>query len=244
MQTNTETTNKYFLPAAVVVAGLFIAGAVVWSGSHPSTGGTGTPPAAAKVDIKDVKTDGNPFIGQADAPVTIAFWSDFQCPYCKAAEVGGIPQITTPPSIPDIIKNYVDTGEVKVVFMDVAFLGNDSVTAALYSHAVWNLYPDKYFTWRTAMYTAQDGENTGFGNEESIDKLNATITGLDATKIAADVKTNGAAYQTIVDSNSAELQKISPKGSATPSFVIGTQMIAGAYPYATFQTAIDAELKK
>src|ERR1035437_4569942 len=184
--------NKYFLPGAVVVAGLFIAGAVVWSGSHPA-GPTGTPPsgtaAALSVDIKNVKTDGNPFIGQANAPVTIAFWSDFQCPYCKAFEVGGVPQIPTPASLPDIIKNYVDTGKVKIVFMDVAFLGNDSTTGALYSHAVWHLYPDKYFTWRTAMYTAQDQEgDQGFGNAASIDKLDATISGLDAAKIAADVK--------------------------------------------------------
>ena len=41
---------------------------------------------AAAVNIKDVKTDGDPFIGKADAPVTIAFWSDFQCPYCKKLE--------------------------------------------------------------------------------------------------------------------------------------------------------------
>jgi len=49
METN-EMTNKFFLPAAVVVAGLFIAGAVIWSGSHPAqapgTAGTGAVPTA------------------------------------------------------------------------------------------------------------------------------------------------------------------------------------------------------
>lgn len=236
-----ETNNKYFLPAAVILAGLFIAGAVLWSGSHPTTGGTGTPPAP-KVNIKDVKTAGDPFIGKEDAPITIAFWSDFQCPYCKAAEVGGIPQIATPPSIPDIIKNYVDTGKVKLVFMDFVFLGNDSVTAALYGRSVWKLYPAQYFAWRTAMYKAQDQEgDQGFGNAASIDKLDATITGLDAAKIAADVKANTATYQAMVDADKAEATKAGV--NATPAFVLGTQVILGAYPYATFQTAIDALLK-
>jgi len=240
MQTN--ETNKYFLPVAVVVAGLLIAGAVMWNGSKPAgTDSTGSPQAGPKVNIKDVKTDGDPFIGSATAPVTIAFWSDFQCPFCKSAEVGGVPQIPTPPSIPEIIKNYVDMGKVKIVFMDFAFLGNDSITAALYNRSVWKLHPTQYFAWRTAMYVAQDAENSGFGNATSIDKLNATIPGLDAAKIAADVEANKAVYQAMIDFDKAEAQKVGV--NATPSFVIGTEVIQGAYPYPTFQTAIDALLK-
>jgi len=236
---NNDTSSK-FLPAAVIVAGLLIAGAVIWNGSNPSAGspqaGTGS-----NVDIKDIKTDGNPFIGQANAPVTIAFWSDFQCPFCKSAEVGGVPQIPTPPSLPEIIKNYVDTGKVKVMFMDFAFLGSDSVTAALYNRSVWKLYPNEYFTWRTAMYVAQDAENGGFGDASSIDKLNATISGLDAAKIAADVKANTSTYQAMLDSDKAEAQKVGI--NATPSFVVGTEVIAGAYPFAKFQSVIDPLLK-
>lgn len=240
MNTN-DIGNKYFLPIAVIVAGLFIGGAVMWNGSRPAAGpaGGGTAPA---VDIKNVKIEGNPFIGQADAPVTIAFWSDFQCPYCRSFEVGGIPQIPTPPAFPDILKNYVDTGKVKVVFMDFVFLGNDSIDAALYGRSIWKLYPDKYFAWRTAMYTAQDEEgDAGFGDAASIDKLNATIAGIDATKVAADVKANTGAYQAMVDADRAEAQKVGV--SATPSFVIGTQLIQGAYPYANFQAALDVALK-
>lgn len=235
-------TNKFFLPAAVILAGLFIAGAVMWNGSHPATPKADDTAVAPKVDIKNVKTDGNPYIGRADAPVTIAFWSDFQCPYCRAFEVGGIPQITTPAAFPDIVKNYVETGKVRVVFMDFAFLGNDSTDASLYGRAVWKLYPDQYFAWRTAMYTAQDEEgDNGFGDAASIDKLTATIPGLDAVKIKADVAANVATYQAMLDSDKAEALKVGI--NSTPSFVIGTQAIAGAYPYANFQAAIDALLK-
>lgn len=239
METN-ESNNK-FLPAAVLVAGVLIAGAVIWSGSHPvaaPAGGGATP----KVNIKDVKTDGNPFIGKANAPVTIAFWSDFQCPFCKSFEVGGVSGITTPAAFPDIMKNYVDTGKVKVVFMDFVFLGKDSVIAALYNRSVWKLYPNQYFAWRTAMYKAQDEEgDQGFGNAASIDKLDATIAGIDAAKIAADVIANTLAYQVFVDADKAEAKKVGV--NATPSFVIGTEVIQGAYPYANFQAAIDAVLK-
>lgn len=232
MDTN-ETSNKYFLPIAVVVAGLFIAGAVMWNGSRPAgspQAGTG---AAPKVDIKNVKTDGDPFIGQPNAPVTIAVWGDYQCPFCKKFEVETLPQI---------IKDYVDAGKVKVVFMDFTFLGSDSTTAALYSRSVWRLYPSQYLAWRTAMYEAQDEEqDIGFGDAASIDKLNATIAGIDAAKVAADVKANKSTYEAQINADKTEAQKVGI--GATPSFVIGTQVIQGAYPYPTFQAAIDALLK-
>lgn len=230
----TNDANSKFLPVAVVAAGLLIAGAVVWNGSRPSTGSPQAGPGAApKADIRNVKTAGAPFIGAANAPVTIAFWSDFQCPFCKRFELETLPQIIT---------NYVDTGKVKLVMMDFTFLGSDSTTAALYSRSVWKLYPNAYLAWRTAMYTAQDEEqDIGFGDSASIDKLNAGISGIDAAKVAADVKANAATYQAMVDSDRAEAQKAGV--NATPSFIIGTQVIQGAYPYANFQAAIDAALK-
>ena len=238
MDTN---TNKYFLPVAVIAAGLLIAGAVFWNGQHP---GTAVPapgqPAAPSVDIKNVQLEGNPFIGQTNAPITMAVWSDFQCPFCKAFEIGH-PQVPTPPALPEIIKNYVDTGKLKMVFKDVAFLGDDSVTAGEYSYAVWKLYPSQYFAWRTAMFIAQDGENAGFGNAASIDKLNATIPGLDATKVAADVKTNLSAYQAQVQATVAEAQKLGV--NSTPSFIIGTKLVVGAQPFAAFQPALDVLIK-
>lgn len=232
METNEQ--NSKFLPVAVIVAGLLIAGAVLWNGSRPANApqaGTGTVPT---VNIKNVKTDGNPFIGRASAPVTIALWGDFQCSYCKKFELD---------TLPEIIKNYVDTGKVKVVFMDFAFLGDNSVTAALYSRSVWKLYPNEYFAWRTALYSAprQEGDKS-FGNAAFIDKINATILGIDASKVAADVKINTSVYKTAIDTDKAEGQKVGV--NSTPSFIIGTQLIVGAYPYANFQAAIDAALKK
>ncbi len=232
METNETESN--FLPIVVVITGLLIvAGAVVWNGLRPAGSPQEDNGAAQKVDIKNVKTDGDAFIGAVDAPVTIASWSDFQCPRCKQFELDTLPQIIT---------EYVDTGKVKLVFMDFAFLGNDSITAALYGRSIWKLYPSQYLAWRTAMYIAQDEEgDKGFGNAESIDTLNATIAGFDAVKIAADVKENTNIYRAAIDADRVEVKKAHITG--TPSFVIGTQLIQGAHPYPTFKDAIDPLLK-
>lgn len=226
--------GRYFLIGALVLAVLFIIGVFAWGGSHrsPTPTATSTPSTstAAATSTADIATANDPFLGSASAPVTIDFWSDFQCPFCKNFELDTLPQI---------IKNYVDTGEARIVFLDYAFLGNDSITGAEYSHAVWSLYPKQYFAWRTAMYNAQDAEgDVGFGNAKTIDALDATIPGIDADKVAANVQANASIYQTMIATDKAQADKVSI--NATPAFLIGTKVILGAYPFDTFKSAIDA----
>lgn len=228
--------QSIFVSVAILLAGALVAGAIIYNGSHnpaPTTGGTAAAAATKPADISKVKTDGEPFIGQANAPVTIAYWTDYQCPFCKRTEEQVMPQL---------IKDYVDTGKAKIVFKDYPFLGNDSVTAAEYGRSVWKLYPQQYYAWREAMFNAQDAEgDQGFGNADSIDKLDATIPGLDATKIKADVAANKTAYDALANADKTEGSNMGVQG--TPGTIIGKQLIPGAYPYDTFKSAIEAALK-
>ncbi len=232
--------SNLYIPAAIVIAGVII-GAFVMVGlskSGASLGG-GTQPTA-KVDIKDVDLTGDPYIGRADAPVVLAYWSDYQCPFCKAVEVGGIPQIPIEPAIPQIIKEYVDTGKVRIVFQDYPFLSEDSTTAALYGRAIWNLYPEKYWQWREAMYKAQDEEHGGFGDEASIVALTGKIAGVDANKVKADVAANTDAYTALIEADRAEGTRFGING--TPGFITGKTLIPGAAEFPTFKEAIDKQL--
>ena len=188
--------------------------------------------AGATVNIKDVHLSNEPYIGSTSAPVVLAYWSDYQCPFCKQFETTTLPQIVT---------NYVDTGKVAVVFKDFSFLGADSTTAALDARAIWQLYPQQYFAWRTAMFNAQDAENSGFGDEASIEKLTATIPGIDVSKMVAAVAANKDAYQKAIDADRAEATSFGIQG--TPSFITGTTLIPGVADYSTFQKAIDSQLK-
>src|SRR3989344_4892923 len=159
--------SKLFVPIAIIVAGIII-GVFVMMGLQGGTRSAGGERPAVDVNIEDVNTENSPYIGKIDAPVVLAYWSDYQCPFCKAFEVGGIPQIPIEPAMPMLISEYVDKGTLKIVFKDFQFLSEDSTTAALYARAVWALYPEKYWEWREDVFHAQDEEHGGFGDEASI----------------------------------------------------------------------------
>lgn len=234
--------QNYAIPAAIVIAGAIIGVSLYFGLSQRAPATTGQGGAKVAVDIKDVKVGPeDPYIGQQNAPVTLAYWSDYQCPFCKAVEVGGIPQIKIEPSIPTIIKEYVDTGKVRIVFKDYPFLGEDSITAALYEHAIWEKYPDKFYTWREKMYESQDDEgDQGFGDETSILQLISTIPGMDGQALKALVAKNKDQYMTRISADRDEGSALGVQG--TPAFITGKTMIDGAQPLANFKAAIDAQL--
>lgn len=242
-ETPKRDMSGLYTPAAIVIAGVLVASGLYFglSRQNPSAGGGDT--IAPSVNIKDVKTDGEPYIGKVNAPVVMAFWADFQCPYCRAVEVGGIPQIKIEPAIPDLVKKYVDTGKLKIVFKDYPFLGEDSITGGEYARAVWELYPDQYFAFRTAMYNAQDAEgDEGFGDAASIDQLiRSKLPTIDDAKVKAAVTANKAKYDAALAADRDEGTNFGIQG--TPGFIVGTTLIPGAAPLASFTAAIDPLLK-
>ncbi len=239
--TSTSRDNSaLYLPVAIVIAGILVGGGLYFGLSKSGSAAQGGTQPSVAVDIKDVNIEGDPYIGNADAKVVLAYWSDYQCPYCKAVEMGGIPQIPIEPALPILIKEYVDTGKLKIVFKDFAFLSEDSTTAALYGRSVWALYPNKYWEWREGMFEKQDEEHGGFGNEASIVALIKGISGMDAAKVKADVAANREKYQSEIDADRVEGGNFGISG--TPGFITGKTLIPGAAELSSFKAAIDPQL--
>ncbi|MCW1930099.1 MAG: thioredoxin domain-containing protein [Candidatus Kerfeldbacteria bacterium] len=197
--------------------------------SNTNTGGT---VKTATADASKVTTTNDPVVGNADAKVTIAYWYDFQCPFCQRNEKD---------TISKILSNYVDTGKVKLVFKDFAFLGADSTTLGQYSRAVWDTAPDKYAEWHTVIFENQGQENSGWATQEVIEGLTKQVFD-DATtaKIVDLVKTNGTTYLAEMTSDKTEGSSFGVTG--TPAMIIGTQFINGAQGYAVAQAAIESAL--
>ncbi len=184
------------------------------------------------VDINSVSIANNPIIGNNDANVTIAYWSDYQCPSCKQFDKA---------IMPNLIADYIDTGKVKVVFKDFSFLGAASDTAALAGRAVWELAPEKFPAWRTAVFEKQDAENAGWGSREDVLALTGSL-GIDAEKIGQMMNDKAGDYKKLMDQDRQEGIAIGVQG--TPSVVIGNQLIFGMVSYDKIKALIETELSK
>lgn len=74
-------SNKFLVPAAIVIAGAFIAFAIYSGGAKQPTTNNGQP-ATAEVKIIPVSSEDH-YLGSRSAKVVIVEYSDIECPFCK-----------------------------------------------------------------------------------------------------------------------------------------------------------------
>lgn len=225
--------EKYLTPIAILLAAIIIAFALFY-GHGASKPGDQAGTGAAAVDVKNIKTDGDPYIGERNAPNTMVLFYDYQCPFCKQFELGVTPKL---------IDTYVKTGKLRIVFKDFQFLGNDSLDAAVFGRALWESQPDKFYDWYVATFKAQDQEgDQGFGNLASVEKLAGTIPGIDVAKADALVKSKRAAYESAITADRTEGAALGING--TPSIVVGKHLLTGLSTdqyFAGISAAIDGK---
>ncbi|MGB4076540.1 MAG: thioredoxin domain-containing protein [Minisyncoccia bacterium] len=231
-QKESPFVEKYLTPIAVLLGAIIIAVAFAFgSGERPATTGDGQP--IAKVDIKKVQTGSSPVVGSPTAPIAIAVWFDYQCPFCKRFELEALEQV---------YQAYVVTGKIRIVYKDFQFLGPDSMDAAVFARGVWEAYPDQYYAWHQAVMTAQDEEHGGFGDLASVAEVSRGVAGVDADRVLALVEKNRATYEAAIEADREEGSSFGING--TPGAIIGTALISGAQPYSAVKAALDAALAK
>jgi len=179
--------------------------------------------AVAVSFVVDVDTNGSPFKGPADAPVTITLFTDFECPYCR--------QVI--PILDEILAKNPKTVKLSFKNMPLKFhkLAEPSAKAALAAGEQGKFWPfhDKLFaeqklTEDTIKKTAielkldmarfeKDMESPAIQNKlqkDLIDGQNAGVTGTPTVFINGRTPRQRSveAYQSIIDE---ELQKIGKK---------------------------------
>ena len=172
---------------------------------------------------------GSPILGDADAPVTIIEFGDYQCHQCKNWFHN---------TKPALFQDYIDTGKVNLVFVDMAFLGKDSPKAAQATYCAEE--QAAYWQYHDLLYKSQEQIDNGWANSERL-RAFAFDLGLDIELFNSCLDSNK--YQKRVQNNITEAREYGVSG--TPTFVIISpngeeQKLVGAQPYSVFQNVINS----
>jgi len=185
------------------------------------TPGADNPPVDDGKPVQ-VSTSGAFIKGANSAKVTIAEFSEFQCPFCKRVV----------PTVAQLAKDY--QGKVKIAFKhnplpfhSYALDASKAAIAAGKQGKFWEMH-DKLFDAQGGNLTRSDFERFAQELQLNLTKFKAD---LDSSEVAATIK-----------ADQDEAARLGARG--TPTFFINGRRLTGAQPIEQFKTIIDEELKK
>jgi protein-disulfide isomerase len=187
-------------------------------------------PSLAKVSIDD-----DAVLGNENAVLTMIEFSDFQCPYCRKFAIDTLPQIK---------KEYINTGKVKFVYRDFPLSFHPGAQPAG-EGAECAKEQGKFQEMHDKIFDEQQKQGQGtvqFGVDEI--KKWASQIGLSVSKFNQCIESGK--YKEEVKKDIADGQAVGVRG--TPAFFIGEstesgiiegEFVSGARPFSAFKEIID-----
>lgn len=213
--------------AAIVVVLLAVGALIVRQRANTPIAASGVPveQAVRPLNVPTGQTaDGYWYKGQADAPVTVTVFGDYQCPACAAtfhSIEGGIDQ------------HYVETGKVRFVYHDFPLpMHPNAVPAATAARAAGA--QGKYWAMHDLLYARQSEWQTDSEPKRRFASY-ATELGLDQqafTKALDDGQVSAAIATAVADGNKQGI-------TATPTYQVDGKVVETS----GLAAAIDAALK-
>jgi protein-disulfide isomerase len=168
----------------------------------------------------------DPMWGKRDAPVTIAIWSDFQCPFCSRVE----------PTLQQVKDTY-GPDKVRLVWKNNPLpFHNNAKPAAEAAQGVFAMAGnDAFWKWHDTAFKNQSALGTDsyvkWAQDAGVKDIAAYKAGLDSHKFADKVDKD------LNEGKAAGVQ-------GTPAFFVNGVFINGAQPFDNFKKTIDEELQK
>ena len=231
------------LAAAVVVVVIVIVvagsgGSSDSSGTTVSTAATSTGGGASGGGDEAVSTfTGVPqhgdTLGKATAPVTLTVFEDPQCPFCRQWNID---------TLPTVVRNYVRTGRIKLVYRGIVVIGENSVAGlrGIYGAGQQN----KLWNMSEALYERQGAENSGWITLPVI-RAAAREVGADPAKLVKDADSKAVTAQLQQAANEAQSLGV----GGTPTFAIQKtlgpvqQLNVSSLDPDSFTSALDSALQ-
>lgn len=169
--------------------------------------------------------------GKATAPVKIVEFADFQCPFCRHF---------TEDTEPTLASEFIQTGQVQLLFHNYAFLGAESTQAAEAAECAAD--QNHFWDYHDLLYLRQGAENSGvFSNahlKEFAQQLHDALPDFDVGAFSSCL--DSGIKKTVVEQQSQQAQAVGVQ--STPSFLINGKLITGAQDITVFRQAIQQAL--
>jgi protein-disulfide isomerase len=214
------------LAAVAAVAALTIA---CGKGDQPRAAlAATTPGAGAGIDTGIVaRADDGRLAGREDATVWLIEISDFQCPYCKQWHDSTYPAIR---------RDYVDAGRIRMAYVNLPLTSHKHAQPAAEA-AMCAAAQDKFWPVHDAIFDAQERWARLPDAMPAFTDM-ARAAGVEMTAWQRCVQQHQTRDLIEADAGRAQRSGI----GSTPSFIVGNQLIAGAYPLAVFRQVLDSAL--
>ncbi|WP_349409736.1 DsbA family protein [Pseudalkalibacillus sp. SCS-8] len=221
-----KKNNKGFI---ILIGVIFVVAAVLlFIISNQEAGKQDTASGGEGTQI-DVSYEGQPTIGEEDAPVKLVEFFDFQCPHCASFAQQVYPMIK---------KDFIDTGKASMTLINKPFLGPDSKTAALIGEAVYAQKPEAFFAYYDAVLANQGEMNSGWANEESLLALvESEVDGIDLDQLKKDLDSDA-----IKQAVEQDVEMSAPIES-TPTILVNGKLVGLEYE-TSIKPAIEEALEE
>ena len=223
-KSSTSTRAFYLIIAAIAVAGV---AALTYLSTRPKNVTT-----VSQIDTTLPKVESHGYvIGSPNAPLEVTEFGDFECPACGTFSV-----LTEP----EIRKRFVDAGQIRWRFVDDPLAMHKNTWQASRAAACAD-EQGKFWPFHDLLYQTQDqwnGESTN--DPDKFMKQYARQLSLNTQQF--DQCIDSKKYQAKIQAHAALAEQ--RKVMQTPTFLVGTQQVAGAQPYDVIAKTITEELAK
>jgi len=185
-----------------------------------------------EITIGTFVENGSPVLGNPNASITLVEFGDYQCHYCHVffESIEG-----------KIMKNYIETGKVKMIFKDYNIIGKDSVKASQGAHCAND--QGLFWEYHDILYSNWTGENNGWASGANLANYAQDI-GLEMNQWT-DCMSQQKHSKTILDSNE-DAKKLQLTG--TPAFFVissdgQVSKLFGAQPFEVFERVFNEKLE-
>lgn len=166
--------------------------------------------------------------GATNAPVTVLEYGDFQCPACLRFFSDTERRLK---------EEYVNKEQVRFVFRNFAFIGNESRWAAEASECANE--QGRFWDYHDRLYEKQGGENVGTFSKENLKRFAADL-GLNAEQFNQCL--DAGKYTAKVQQELAQGRQEGVRG--TPTLFVNGKLIEGGADYQVLRRTIELVLDK